>query len=171
MPPDLTLRLDAPTTRAHRSLEIASRFPQHPPRNDPLPHGRRQLHQALVTAHALLNTGAPLSGVAAFEVFLSGRFWTFGETHLAPPPKRVPTPWSRTAESRTKRCGGLIGAYALPRRESACPTRTSSPAGMESRRRRHRSHLLVALFFRWQAAAGGHPDEKHSWLEGSRLRV
>ena len=80
MPPDLTLRLDAPTTRAHRSLEIASRFPQHPQRNDPFPHGRRQLDQALVTAHALLDTVAPLSGVAAFEVFLSGRFWTFGES-------------------------------------------------------------------------------------------
>lgn len=79
MPPDLTLRLDAPTTRAHRSLEIASRFPQHPPRNDPFPHGQRQLNQALVTAYALLDTGDPLSGVAAFEVFLSGRFWTFGE--------------------------------------------------------------------------------------------
>jgi len=103
MPPDLTLRLDAPTTRAHRSLEIASRFPQQPPRNDPLPHGKRQLHQALVTAHALLDTGAPLSGVAAFEVFLRGRFWTFGET-LANGHRLCRSPTATKSRRRTTPC-------------------------------------------------------------------
>jgi hypothetical protein len=83
MPPDLTLRLDAPTTRAHRSLEIASRFPPHPQRCDPLPGGRKQTEPTLATANAVLDTGAPRSGVAAFEVFLSGRFWTFGERERA----------------------------------------------------------------------------------------
>ena len=79
MPPDLTLRSDAPTTRAHRSLEIAARFPQHPPRDNPLPHKRKRTDQTLATANAVLDTDAPRSGVAAFEVFLTGRIWTFGE--------------------------------------------------------------------------------------------
>ena len=80
MLPDLTLRLDALTTRAHRSLEIATRFPQLPPGYDRSPSNQNRLDPTLATAKAVDDTGAPRSGVAAFEVFPGGRISVFGDT-------------------------------------------------------------------------------------------
>jgi hypothetical protein len=70
---DLTLRLDA-LVRAHRSLEIASRFPHHPPALQHPPPHRPITRSTLARATDVPDAYAPPPGVAAFEVFLRGRF-------------------------------------------------------------------------------------------------
>jgi hypothetical protein len=69
MLPDLPLRLDALTTRAHRSLETAPRFPQ---ASTALQRAitRKDLQSA--KSGSILTTLLP--GVAGYEVFLRGRF-------------------------------------------------------------------------------------------------
>jgi len=72
MLPDLwTAQTDAPPTR---SLEIASRFPQHPQ-----PQPTRALPTDLNGTEEL-QILCPPPGVAGFQTFFTGRFWTFGDT-------------------------------------------------------------------------------------------
>jgi hypothetical protein len=71
---------DAPRPRARRPLEIATRFPQRPPR---LLHSwkrRRRRPQPLSPMATPTDTDHP-TWVAAFQTFLSGRFSTFGDMH------------------------------------------------------------------------------------------
>ena len=71
MLPDLwTAPTDAPPTR---SLEIASRFPQHP---QPKP----TVSQTDLNETEDLQILCPLLGVAGFQTFFAGRVWTFGDT-------------------------------------------------------------------------------------------
>ncbi len=57
MLPDLPLRLDARGTRVHRSLEIASRFPQHPQRCGwPPPQGNETSHLKTRRRYLILAT-------------------------------------------------------------------------------------------------------------------
>jgi len=70
MLPDLwTAPTDAPPTR---SLEIATRFPQHP---QPKP----KIAQTDLYPTEELLILCPPPGVAGFETFLTGRIWTFGD--------------------------------------------------------------------------------------------
>lgn len=72
MLPDLwTAQTDAPPTR---SLEIASRFPQHP---QPKPLGAFPTD---LNGTEELQILCPPPGVAGFQTFFTGRVWTFGDT-------------------------------------------------------------------------------------------
>ena len=74
MLPDLwRAQTDAPPTR---SLEIASRFPQHP---QPKP----KVFLTDLNGTEELQILCPPLGVAGFQTFFTGRVWTFGDRHPA----------------------------------------------------------------------------------------
>jgi hypothetical protein len=68
--------VDAPTPRAHRSLEIAARFPQRPQRL--LLFGGPRRTETLVAIGDSSDTDRP-TRVAGFQTFGCGRFSTFGD--------------------------------------------------------------------------------------------